>query len=296
MASAERRARYTAHNSFTQGFQIPLNSSDHPSPVSEKLVSDGAPSDSINDQIHANSDKLPDMKWWLHVKSNLGGKANYSTCQNLNYCETELGSFYAEFLEGDAKSGGDQSVNELDHAFSYTGSANLYVEKPWYVSSTCMKNNNNTRMQKIEASLNNNDLHFTPKKKDQKELCFSDGHFMDCDISNFLVYEKMTSSDLESHLMGTEKQPGPWWRTAGKDELASLVAQKSLEHIENCDLPHPQPKHFRQRYTKGVVDHVKSTPSSLNQKAETGSSHADCYTSGTPTCGCSFQDSNSHSR
>ncbi|GMI98463.1 hypothetical protein like AT2G46550 [Hibiscus trionum] len=32
----------------------------------------------------------------------------------------------------------------------------------------------------------------------------------------------------------------PWWRTTDKDELASLVAQKSLDYIENCDLPPPQ--------------------------------------------------------
>ncbi|KAL4363249.1 hypothetical protein GQ457_04G030570 [Hibiscus cannabinus] len=32
----------------------------------------------------------------------------------------------------------------------------------------------------------------------------------------------------------------PWWRTTDKYELASLVAQKSLDFIENCDLPPPQ--------------------------------------------------------
>ncbi|KAH9287630.1 hypothetical protein KI387_031747, partial [Taxus chinensis] len=33
---------------------------------------------------------------------------------------------------------------------------------------------------------------------------------------------------------------GLWWRTADENELAALVAQKSSEHIENCDLPPPQ--------------------------------------------------------
>ncbi|KAJ1388487.1 hypothetical protein SESBI_39063 [Sesbania bispinosa] len=294
MASAERRAPY-----FSQDFRIPLNSSDNPSPVSKNSVSDLGPGNSINDQFHGdsvctphkvNSDKLPDMKWWLHVKSNIGGEANYP-CQNLNSCESELGAFYGEFLDGNVKSVEAQSVKDFD-ALSYIGSANLSVEQPWH-SPTWMKKNNNNR--RIEASWNN-DLHFTPKKKDQKEFCFSDGHFMDCDISNLLVSDqgKMTSSDLESHLLGAEKT-GPWWRTAGKDELASLVAQKSLEHVENCDLPNPQTKHFRQRavYPKGI-DHDKTTPSSLNQKAETSSFIVDDYTSGTSTSGCSFQDSNRH--
>ena len=37
----------------------------------------------------------------------------------------------------------------------------------------------------------------------------------------------------------------PWWRTTDRDELASFVSQKCVNHIDNCDLPPPQKKHFR---------------------------------------------------
>ncbi|XP_047938221.1 uncharacterized protein LOC125185684 [Salvia hispanica] len=37
----------------------------------------------------------------------------------------------------------------------------------------------------------------------------------------------------------------PWWRTADTDELALLVAQRSLDYIENCDLPMPQNTHVK---------------------------------------------------
>ncbi|PNY13714.1 hypothetical protein L195_g010377 [Trifolium pratense] len=255
--------------------------------IPKKFVSDWEPRNSIHDQIrkdsvcrphNLDSDKLPDMKWWLHVKSNLECEPNYS-------CKTEeLGDFYAEFVGGNVKNGEDQSIIDFDD-LSYVGSDDLSVDQqPRHVSPTHVKNNKNTRMRKIEASVNN-DLHFTPKKKDQKEFGFSDGRFMDCDVSDFPVSEKMAS-----HLMGNEK-PGPWWRTAGKDELASFVAQKSVERVENCDLPNPQSKHFRQIFTKGV-DNDKIPPSSLNQKAQTGSSNADGYTSATTTS--FFPDSNSH--
>ncbi|KAL5075505.1 hypothetical protein RYX36_014489 [Vicia faba] len=256
--------------------------------IPKKLVSDWEPSNLINQRVQAdsvckprklNSDSLPDMKWWLHVKSNMECEANYA-------CKTEeFGAFCTEFLDGNVKNGEDQSVIDFD-ALSYIGSDNLSVDQPRNVSSTCMKNNNNSRMRRIEASLNN-DLHFSPKKKDRKEFRFSDGHFMDCDVSDFSVSEKM-----ETCLIGNEK-PGPWWRNAGKDELASLVARKSLENVENCDLPHPQPKHFGPRFSKGV-DCNKIKSSSINLKAETCSSNADGYKSGTPNSGCSFQDSSSH--
>ncbi|KAL1191619.1 hypothetical protein V5N11_003081 [Cardamine amara subsp. amara] len=38
----------------------------------------------------------------------------------------------------------------------------------------------------------------------------------------------------------SSEKAGPWWRTTDKDELASLVAQRSLDFVENCDLPTPQ--------------------------------------------------------
>ncbi|CAL0319524.1 unnamed protein product [Lupinus luteus] len=290
MASVERRAGY-ATNRFTQDFRMLHNSCDHQSSVPKKLGSDRPPSNSTNDHIHANSgctpqnenaDKLPDMKWWLHVKTNLEGEANYS-CQRLNSWESELDAVYEGILH--------DNDNNFD-ALSYTGGSNKAVQQSWNVSPTYMKNKNDTRMPKIEAALNN-DIHLNPKKKDHGEFYFLEGHFMDSDITNFTVSEKskMTLSDLESSFMGTEKT-GPWWRNAGKDELASLVAQKSLEHIENCDLPQPQTRNFRQipLYSKGV-EHDKTLASSLNQKPENVFSNADSYTSGTPTSGCSFQDS-----
>ncbi|PIN24550.1 hypothetical protein CDL12_02735 [Handroanthus impetiginosus] len=49
--------------------------------------------------------------------------------------------------------------------------------------------------------------------------------------------------DSESSWIGAEESY-PWWRTADTDELALLVARKSLNHIENCDLPNPQNTHL----------------------------------------------------
>ncbi|KAL3622260.1 hypothetical protein CASFOL_033671 [Castilleja foliolosa] len=52
--------------------------------------------------------------------------------------------------------------------------------------------------------------------------------------------EKELYFDSETSWIGAEGNNTPWWRTADTDELASFVAQRSLEHIENCDLPRPQ--------------------------------------------------------
>nr|AFK38890.1 unknown [Lotus japonicus] len=36
------------------------------------------------------------------------------------------------------------------------------------------------------------------------------------------------------------EKPHPWWQTTDRNELASFVSQKSLNNIENCDLPPPR--------------------------------------------------------
>ncbi|XP_031381400.1 uncharacterized protein LOC116196031 isoform X2 [Punica granatum] len=82
---------------------------------------------------------------------------------------------------------------------------------------------------------------------------------------------KKHSPEMELLWMGGKKA-GPWWRSAGKDELASLVAQKSLEHIENCDLPQPQKKHFREQPSNYVhnVDRKSSISSTVELISEKG--------------------------
>lgn len=70
-------------------------------------------------------------------------------------------------------------------------------------------------------------------------------------------------------LSGGEKMP--WWRVTDEAELASIVAQKSLHHIGNCDLPPPQKRHVRreQPYKQGSsVDHDEIFLSSLDWGAQ----------------------------
>ncbi|QCD77513.1 uncharacterized protein LOC114188237 [Vigna unguiculata] len=57
---------------------------------------------------------------------------------------------------------------------------------------------------------------------------------------------KSNEFSLESDYSWIESDTAePWWRTTDRDELASFVSHKSLNHIENCDLPPQQKKHLR---------------------------------------------------
>ncbi|PON97277.1 Transmembrane protein [Trema orientale] len=73
--------------------------------------------------------------------------------------------------------------------------------------------------------------------------------------------------DPEYSWIGSEKSE-PWWRMTDRDELVSLVARKSLDHIENCDLPPPQKMcHKRHPFARvGCFDN-KENSVSLDGKA-----------------------------
>ncbi|KAG9448212.1 hypothetical protein H6P81_014340 [Aristolochia fimbriata] len=73
------------------------------------------------------------------------------------------------------------------------------------------------------------------------ELRYLDEDLMDWEPIDLLLSDQTEKSFSagETAWMGSEKVE-PWWRTTDENELASLVAQKSLEHVENCDLPRPQ--------------------------------------------------------
>ncbi|CAH8380753.1 unnamed protein product [Eruca vesicaria subsp. sativa] len=65
----------------------------------------------------------------------------------------------------------------------------------------------------------------------------------------------------------SSEKTGPWWRTTDKDELASLVAQRSLDFVENCDLPTPQ-KMKRSSYYGSSHEHG---PRSFKNRTEASS-------------------------
>ncbi|XP_013597763.1 PREDICTED: uncharacterized protein LOC106305892 isoform X1 [Brassica oleracea var. oleracea] len=70
----------------------------------------------------------------------------------------------------------------------------------------------------------------------------------------------------------SSEKAGPWWRTTDKDELASLVAQRSLHFVENCDLPTPQK--MKRSYYHGSSPH-EHWPSSRKKRTEEASSESD---------------------
>ncbi|KAK7285767.1 hypothetical protein RJT34_20548 [Clitoria ternatea] len=92
-----------------------------------------------------------------------------------------------------------------------------------------------------------------------------DTYCVGCSLSS----KKTDDFSLESDYSWIESdKTEPWWRTTDRDELAFFVSQKSLNHIENCDLPPPQKKHLKGHLCANIKnDKIKSASYDLDAKS-----------------------------
>ncbi|KAI6702617.1 hypothetical protein NL676_011753 [Syzygium grande] len=59
----------------------------------------------------------------------------------------------------------------------------------------------------------------------------------------------------------------PWWRVMDKTEVASWVAMKLLDRVENCDLPPPQKLHVKRRACSKIRCFDQDNPSHLKPQS-----------------------------
>lgn len=175
-----------------------------------------------------NSNLPPDTRWWLQLQPSFRCHKDFVSEQH-NVLEDEL-----------EEKGGETVVptstlnrERLDH-----NNGDYPLESPWMVSTAFIKKDETS----IEERMTVTNISEQPLKckVDMKDYLFQDAEFLDWKPGDRLISKKTekASPDPDSPCAGSNKSE-PWWRISDQDELASLVAQKSLEHIENCDLPRP---------------------------------------------------------
>lgn len=191
----------------------------------------------------------PDAKWWLQMEPNYGLHRGLNLEQSKSTTATETSAPLTSIT--------DSSVREVT----------TMCEESIY-SFDCedlesfldVKKSSESKMEEISvvAGKINQDFLDVKNMTDNFEVL---GMEMD------EVYVCKRTSEFSSGadpLIGGEKVP--WWRVTDGEELASLVAQKSLHHIENCDLPPPQKMLVRRERCKlvSLVNHDESPLSSVD--------------------------------
>ncbi|KAJ8900443.1 hypothetical protein K2173_025220 [Erythroxylum novogranatense] len=204
---------------------------------------------------------LPDTRWWLQLQPcNVYDKG--LTYEQLSSLEAEMENWRAGIVKSPSKFSEVCSHDIEDN--NYTES---FVKVDGKISTDSMVKDIEAKQQVEKASYDQDSLQFLDfkKTKDNSKMIEIDNGCPKYKRSNDCCF------DPESPWIADEKNL-PWWRTTDKDDLATLVAQKSLDFIENCDLPPPQKMHVK-RYScacPGSSDHFELLASSLDWKTQVG--------------------------
>ncbi|KAJ6830682.1 uncharacterized protein M6B38_330455 [Iris pallida] len=174
-----------------------------------------------------NSNLPPDTKWWLQLQPNFGSQKDF-TCEQPNTGENEHGEASMESSAPTPKQG------SLYHKKSDSS-----VEPPWMVSTAFMKSDSDAVVEGMKTATNISQQPLK-RKGDMDEYFFNNEQLMDWKPRDRLINNKTEKfrPDMGTPWMGGKKCE-PWWHISDTDEFSMLVAQKSLEHVENCDLPMP---------------------------------------------------------
>lgn len=167
----------------------------------------------------------PSSRWWLQLQPNCGYQ---NSSMNMETFETHENS-------------GAYSKNETAYQES---SLDNHSSK----FTTCEKKDYRVEEQEL-SSLYSKNTRYPFEHEEAIEFSeLANMDFVDCKIPKKSSDQYL---DLKSSCIGAEKNV-PWWRTADTEELISLVSQRSLDVIENCDLPRPQNTRVRKNLDTNV--------------------------------------------
>lgn len=295
MAAAEARAAWqrTANRCFVQedAKRAPKLACCPSSSSSSKLQSEPSCGDAADVPNHpatflpfnwnpSYSNLPPDTKWWLQLQPSFAHQKDLTHEQPSSLSELE-GS-----RNDDTMPASKQKEGPLSTEVDQDKSSGSLLEPQRSVSVTRMKHDSEARFQELKAG-NSNNKPLLQQKADMSEWVGNQKDYMDEELMDWESIDVLISNQPTKACLGMESswiwsdRTEPWWRT-DKDELASLVAQKSLYNIENCDLPRPQIMHVQGGQFACLESSNRNAilASSLDQQKHSGpctpNEHAQC--------------------
>ncbi|KAJ8573094.1 hypothetical protein K7X08_009605 [Anisodus acutangulus] len=175
------------------------------------------------------SDLFPNSRWWLHLQPNYGYQRGLVS-EPVNSMEAEMENI-GLVLDSIPKISKFCDQSEADE-ITVGGSLDYTVTR--YVSHV----NGDLEVGSKELV----DV-FTEISKDNVNL--KDTGYP-CEASKKGLVDITVGKQVDELSFDTDypwidgEKTEPWWRTADREELALLVAQRSHDFMENCDLPQPQ--------------------------------------------------------
>lgn len=285
MAAAEARAAFqrTVNRCFVQEdakraprlacCQSSSSTSKQVDPGPANAAADGPDQPNIGfmpfSRASSYSSLFPDSKWWLQTQSGYGYQKIF-TPEHVNSLEagneTSKSGTEKSCTSSDIHpTEGSNTVCEID---DYSGSS---LDTDLDVSAICAKRVNSIMNEDIKT-LDGTDSQECLGSVDMK----ANFECLDKDSFN----SKTVSKNQDEFYFNPdspwiqEDKAEPWWWITDKDELAYWVAQKSLDHIENCDLP--PPKKTCLNFKRYPYDQKQSYEHDTNRVSTFESNHRNC--------------------
>ncbi|WOK99872.1 hypothetical protein Cni_G08584 [Canna indica] len=178
----------------------------------------------------------PETKWWLQLQPNFGYQKDF-ICEQTSSFEIEVDEKDTETTAPKTKL--DEESLPVDSIDMVLKKEESFLESHCVVSTAFMKCGSETMVKDINIT-NSSLQHSVKQKIDMVDSLIKEEQLLDFKSVDRIITKKPEKYcfNLATPWSGTNKSE-PWWRIADQDELSLLVAQKSMEHIENCDLPKP---------------------------------------------------------
>eukprot|EP01018_Ginkgo_biloba_P023136 Gb_31873 [translate_table: standard] len=269
MAAAEARAAWqrTANRCFVQEDAKrapklaccpsagPLKSQSDPSHCDSGSGTDQSAASLL--PVNWNSTNInlsPDTRWWLQWQPSFGNQRDF-TCEHLKDMKSETGDIETENEHiRSPNSDPDWHANEKGHH-----DCGLYASAAEELNvgeQTAFRNQDATigtmeekdiGLQKTFKDIEKKDVEnvIEVPKSSYSKYWHQDYDWMLGKQEHYGILEETEKYYGDTATSRSRDKSGLSWRTADKDELATLVAQKSLEHVENCDLPPPRVTRIR---------------------------------------------------
>ncbi|WVZ93092.1 hypothetical protein U9M48_039103 [Paspalum notatum var. saurae] len=175
-----------------------------------------------------------DVRWWVQLQPNFGTQKDLASerlcCfrRDIDKNEEEDSALQPKHREPLLCEADDTSTDKSRGVF----------EPQWMVPSAFTKYSPKTGLEEL---ITDGSYSQGSKYRETVSNCLckdNESPDIECIDPPPLKNPENANFDMDAPWKGGQKKR-PWWQIADESELASLVAERATQHIENCDLPRP---------------------------------------------------------
>ncbi|CAN4111429.1 unnamed protein product [Withania somnifera] len=179
-------------------------------------------------------DLSPNSRWWLHLQPNYGYQKGLMS-ESVDSMEAEMENI-APVLDSIPKC--SKFCNESEANGSYVEDISVGGSPDSQVTRSASHVNNDLGVGSKELTDVITDISRDSRNLEGTGYLYESSKKGLVDLAVGKQVDEL-SFDTEYPWIGVDKTE-PWWRTADREELALLVAKRSDDFMENCDLPQAQ--------------------------------------------------------